>query len=295
MFKRIFLILILLPLLAKAENFPLPEGGDSLIGDVSYSNVSGENPVSIAQRYNIGMNALIAANPGTTPTKFTQDQITVPNKYILPPLPHRGIVINLAEMRLYFYPDDGSVMTYPIGIGRVGKTIPITKTTVLRKTMNPIWYPTERERKWNKEQGIDLPSAMPPGPDNPLGPYAIYLGIPAYLIHSTIFPESIGKRASFGCIRMHEDDIRNFYPLVKSKTPVEIVYLPTKLGWENQKLFVEIHPPLEERGKITFDQVTDNVSKDLPHGNVTLVDWQALSYLADQPDGIPHEIGFKVN
>src|SRR5437762_1500644 len=125
-------------------------------------------------------------------------------------------------------------------------TIALAHTAVVRKAENPVWIPPEDIRAFNLEQGVVLPRVMPAGPDNPLGPMAIYLQIPTYLIHSTIYPDSVGRRASFGCIRMHKSDIEDFFPLVQPGTPVTIVDMPTKVSWVGDRLYLETHEPLEE-------------------------------------------------
>ncbi len=291
---------LLLPTIAHATNFPLPPSDESLIGNVEYiSTGAGDTSTSIAQHYNIGLNAIADANPGVPdntafPSGFT---LKISRQFLLPPGPRRGIVINLPEMRMYYYPNDsGEVMTFPIGIGRIGKTIPITNTAITRKTVNPVWIPPADIRKFNEEQGIQLPRVMPAGPDNPLGPYAIYLRIPTYLIHSTIFPESIGRRASFGCIRMNENDIKQFFPLVTAGTPVEIIDMPNKVAWNGDQLYLEAHPPLEERtNNHTLDGLVRTVENMLPRDQITFVNWQMLAYLSEQPDGVPHSIGFRVD
>lgn len=281
-----------------ATAYPLPSDG-SIIGDVQYvSTSSGQTPVSIAQRYNLGVNAVVDANPGVAEnSNFPGGMyLKVPTRHILPPLAHKGIVINLPEMRLYYYlSDSNEVLTFPIGIGKIGKTIPIKNTAITRKVVNPVWIPPEDIREFNRQQGIELPDVMPAGPDNPLGPYAIYLQIPTFLIHSTIFPESIGRRASFGCIRMNEGDIKQFFPLVQPGTPVAIIDMPSKVGWDGDHLYLEAHPALEEMAKSgNLNNVVEQIQRSLPRGRVTLVNWQAVSYLTNQPDGVPHEIGFQV-
>jgi L,D-transpeptidase ErfK/SrfK len=286
-----------------AENFNLPAFGDALLGDIQYVPLEsgGITPTTLAQRFNLGLNAIVAANPGSTETAVVADSgyVKIPTEFLLPPLPRKGIVINLPEMRLYFYPEGSdTVMTFPIGIGKIGETVPIRNTTIVRKTVNPVWIPGPHIRKFNEEQGIDLPRVMPPGPDNPLGPYALYLGIPSFLIHSTIFPESIGRRASFGCLRMNEGDIKEFYPLVQTGTSVLIVNIPDKVGWEGDKLYLEAHPPMEEHNsesEATVDGVISAVQQALPKGAATVVNWQLVSYLAKQPDGVPHEIGMRLH
>ncbi|MEO8401995.1 MAG: L,D-transpeptidase family protein [Gammaproteobacteria bacterium] len=287
---------------AYARNFSLPSGNESLIGDVQYTTSNyGDTPTTIAQRYNIGLNAVVAANSGLTETTVMQAgrPLKVSTQFLLPPLPRHGIVINLPEMRLYYYPEGSNqVMTFPIGIGRIGKTIPIQNTAITRKVTNPIWIPPADIRQFNQEQGIELPTIMKAGPDNPLGPYAIYLRIPTYLIHSTIFPESIGRRASFGCIRMNEGDIKQFYPIVTPGTQVAIVDMPNKIAWSGDELFLEAHQPLSERSMAdyaTISGIVKTIESEMPKNQVTLVNWQLVAYLAEDPDGIPHDIGVRVN
>lgn len=285
---------------ANAENFMLPPASNALIGSVQYVTTDrGDTPTSLAQQFSLGLNAVIAANPGVSESSQFPEGIylKMPTAYLLPSLPRHGIVINLPEMRMYYYPKNGgNVMTFPIGIGKIGKTIPIQNTSIWKKKINPAWIPTPAEREFNSAQGIDLPRVMPAGPDNPLGPYAIYLHIPTFLIHSTIFPESIGRRASFGCIRMNESDIKQFFPLVEPGTPVMIVDMPAKIGWDNNKLLLETHPPLEERSRhIYVDGVVQQIQDALPKQGVTLVNWQLVAYLAEHPDGVPHEVGIRVN
>lgn len=283
---------------AFANSYTLPAADNNLIGKIDYTT-SGPNEtlVSIGQKYNVGVNAMLSANPGfseTTPLP-PETRIKIPSRFLLPPGPRKGIVINLPEMRMYYYPKESDeVMTFPIGIGKVGRTIPITHTAIMRKTVNPTWIPPQSIRQFNKEQGVDLPQAMGPGPDNPLGPYAIYLKLPTFLIHSTIFPESIGRRASFGCIRMHENDIKEFFPLVKSGIPVDILNMPDKLGWVGNKLFLESHQPLEEKNEGGISSIVGSIQAQSPRDSVTFINWTVVAYVVEQRDGLPHEIGFRV-
>lgn len=300
-FKRIMLALgiatALMTSSAFANQYPLPQFNNATIGELGYVSGTGETLLSIGQRYNIGVNAMANANPGITDTGPLASGIYVqiPGKHVLPPLPRRGIIINLAEMRMYYFPEGtDKVMTFPIGIGRVGKTVPVGETAISRKTVNPTWTPPADIREFDRLQGIELPKAMGPGPDNPLGPFALYLRVPTYLIHSTIFPESIGRRASFGCIRMNEGDIKQFYPLVRPGTHVSIVNMPNKVGWDGNVLFLETHPALEEHDDGGTEGVVGTVQKSLAHQGVTFVNWQMVSYLANQRDGVPHDIGFRV-
>src|SRR3990167_2054206 len=219
-------------------------------------------------------------------------EVIIPTQHLLPNTPRKGIVINLPEMRMYYYADN-EVLTYPIGIGKPGKTIPLAAAKVTYKKTNPYWYPPQDIREFNLAQGVILPRVLPPGPDNPLGTYAIYMTVPTYLIHSTIFPESVGRRASFGCIRMYETDIEAFYPTISRGIPIEILNNPVKVGWQNKALYVEAHAPLEEN-KTDYDaSLPGMVHKIVEHsGNKpVLVDWQEVSFIAAAKDGIPHEIG----
>lgn len=299
--SKAILIFLITPLSVSvfAKQYLLPHPGNDLVGGVKFANVTThDTPATIAERFDIGLNAIVESNPGSTERRLSSTHLRIPTAHILPPHPRTGIVINLPEMRMYYYPEGyESVMTFPIGIGKMGDSIPLKNTTVTRKKVNPTWIPGPRVRAYNEEQGVELPYAMGPGPDNPLGPYAIYLNIPSFLIHSTIFPESIGRRASFGCIRMNENDIKQFFPLVTPGTQVAIINMPYKVGWHGNKLYMEAHIPLEElrdEFNASLDGVVATVQDALPKDKPTMVDWQLVAHLAEHPDGIPHEIGSKV-
>lgn len=285
---------------AFAKTFNLPTTDESLIGRIQYTTDAGVSTSALAHHFNLGQNTVISANPGAVENGLLPKAVatTVPTQFLLPPMRREGIIINLPEMRMYYFPkNSNTVMTFPIGIGKIGKTTPIRDTAIARKMVNPSWTPPEDIREFNRQQGIELPKTMGPGPDNPLGPYAIYLKIPTYLIHSTIFPESIGRRASFGCIRMHEDDIKEFFPVVQAGTPVVIVDMPIKVAWNNNQLYVETHPQLEEKGSsdTSINTMVNAVEQRIPNNDhVVLVNWPMLAYLSEQPDGIPHEVGVKV-
>jgi L,D-transpeptidase ErfK/SrfK len=283
-----------------ATTFNALPADESLLGEMQYVTPSNnDTPTTIAHRYEIGLNALINANSGISETAIATKNapVKIATQHLLPPVQRRGIVVNLPEMRLYYYPEDSSeVMTYPIGIGKIGKTIPLAATVkIVRKATNPVWIPTANIREFDrKELGIDPPAVMPPGPDNPLGPYAIYLSLPTYLIHSTIYPESIGRRASFGCIRMNEADIKEFFPLVEKGVPVTLIDMPNKVAWNKNALYMESYPPLEEKEQPTIDSVINQISQQSSHDRVALIDWQMIPYITEQADGMPHEIGVQL-
>jgi L,D-transpeptidase ErfK/SrfK len=284
---------------AFATTYVMPEPGSALLGTVGYKvSEPGETLLAIAQRNDLGVNAIEGANRGIPAQAMlrTGTHVQIPSSYLLPPLQRTGIVINLPEMRMYYYTSNKTVKTYPIGIGRVGKTIPLTRTIVMRKVKNPVWIPPEDIRAFNEQQGVVLPRIMPAGPDNPLGPYAIYLNLPTYLIHSTIFPDSVGTRASFGCIRMHETDILDFFPIIESGTEVTIVDMPTKVGWQGKTLLLEAHAPLEERSSeysASYPGMVNSISYAIS-SHPTFVDWQLVEDLSQIRDGLPHDIGFRL-
>lgn len=284
---------------AEALTYTLHSNQQALIGKIQYGTAEhGDNVINLAKRFDLGFNAMKNVNPDLDLSRgfHAGTKFQIPSQHLLPQEPRKGIVINLPEMRMYYFTEDQKVHTYPIGIGKMGQTIPITRAKITRKATDPTWTPPDSIREFNLEQGIVLPQVMPPGPDNPLGRYAIYMSIPTYLIHSTIFPGSIGKRASFGCIRMYEDDIEEFFPKVKQGLPVIIINEPIKFAWEDNKLFIEAHEPLEEHkdeGHASLPGIVTSLANQMNEN--TFVDWQLLTYLMNHKDGIPHEVGFRMS
>jgi L,D-transpeptidase ErfK/SrfK len=203
--------------------------------------------VSLARTHNVGFEALRRANPTVDawlPGAGTE--IVLPTQYVLPKAERRGIVVNLPELRLYYFPEDGSrrVITHPISIGRLDWGTPLGRTTVIGKTKNPSWYPPQSIREEHAANNDPLPSVVPPGPDNPLGKHALRLGIPGYLIHGTNKPSGVGMRVTHGCIRMFPEDIEALFEMVPPGTQVRIVDQPYKLGWGEGGLYLEAHLPL---------------------------------------------------
>jgi len=298
--KTLSVIFLLVSSNAFASAYLNPSKDQSVIGNIQYHSVqSGDALTHVAQQYDVGYNAIEQANPQVNIAKglsFTT-VLKLPTQHLLPNQPREGIIVNLPEMRMYYFvPGTNKVVTYPIGIGKIGKTIPITKAVITRKTKDPVWVPPDDIREFNLAQGIVLPQIMPPGPDNPLGPYAIYMSVPTYLIHSTIFPESVGKRASFGCIRIYESDIKDFFPSITSGIPVAIINSPIKVGWQHDRLYMEAHKTLEEHNG-AFESTlpgTVRLIGNLTQNQDTLIDWQAVSFLENTRDGLPHEIGIKI-
>lgn len=247
------LLILLLPASVLAATFDLPSEYFDVIGGVKTVRTTYEDTLlDIASRHSIGQDQMERANPGVDrwlPGEGTD--VVVPSHYILPRAPRTGLVLNLPEMRMYYYPPKqagrpAQVQTYPIGIGRQDWATPLGVTKITRKTKDPSWTPPESIRREHAAKGDPLPRVVPAGPNNPLGRYAMNLGIPGYLIHSTNKPLGVGMRVSHGCIRMLPDDIERLFPQLPLGTPVTIVNQPVKAGWYGGKLYIEVHPPLEE-------------------------------------------------
>ncbi len=254
---------------ALANTYPLPAPGSRLIGETLYHTVAddGGSLEAIAKRYNVGFLALLQANPGVDPyVPRAGSVLTIPRQMLLPDAPREGILINLAELRLYYFaPGENTVTVYPIGIGQLdGDTLtPTMQTTVSQKRANPTWTPTANIRARYKAQGIDLPAVMPAGPDNPMGHHAIRLAAygGVYLLHGTNADFGIGMRVSSGCMRMNADDIKALFSQVKTGTPVRIINQPVKFAVEpDGKRYVEVHRPLSQ----TEGENTRTIAYTLP-------------------------------
>jgi L,D-transpeptidase ErfK/SrfK len=244
--------LLLFSVAASAREYLLTPDSD-VFGEIQIIRAVDEDTfVGLARRYDVGYEELRRANPGVDPWLPGEGtELIIPTRYVLPDAPRRGIVLNVPEFRLYYFPDDdGSrVITHPISVGRQEWNTPLGRATVIRKTALPTWYPPESVRAEHAERGDPLPSVVPPGPDNPLGEHAIYLSMPGYLIHGTNEPRGLGMRVSHGCIRMFPEDIAALFEMVEPGVAVTIVNQPYKLGWGEGGLFLEAHPPLVEESE----------------------------------------------
>jgi L,D-transpeptidase ErfK/SrfK len=241
-----WLILSLIAHCAFAATYPIKKNTD-LVGSIDNTRVMlGESLADIARRYDIGIFEMIEANPKLSPKNPRRGALaTIPSQFILPAGPREGLVINLAEMRIYyFHKDKKHVSTYPIGIGRKDWETPLGSGKIIQKTKNPSWVPPQSIRDWYKENNMHLPDIVPPGPKNPLGNYAMRLSIPGYLIHGTNRPGGIGLRTSSGCIRMYPEDIEELFSFVDLGTSVKIINKPYKVGKHNGKAYIEAHKPL---------------------------------------------------
>ena len=244
-----------LALPARANTWPLPPPGSRLVGQNQFHVVenNGGSLEAIAKKYNVGFLALLQANPGVDPyVPRAGSVLTIPLQTLLPDATREGLVLNLAELRLYYYPPGKNEVTvYPIGIGQLGGVTitPPMVTTVSDKRANPTWTPTANIRARYKAMGIDLPAVMPAGPDNPMGHHAIRLAAygGVYLLHGTNADFGIGMRVSSGCIRLRDDDIKALYNEISPGTRVTIINTPIKVSVEpNGTRLVEVHQPLSK-------------------------------------------------
>lgn len=208
-----------------AATYVLPTQGNS-VGEIQYTQPEGgETLDEIGRRFGMGYQEMVQANPQVDPVRplSPQSRIKIPSRLQLPAGPRRGIVIDLHQFRLFFYPSqDNVVITYPVGIGQQGWETPVGETRVVKKERDPVWRPTPNVRAEAAKNGTPIPNAFPPGPDNPLGRHVLRLGWPTYLIHGTNRAEGVGTRVSAGCIRMLPRDIAHLYELVPVGTPVRV-------------------------------------------------------------------------
>ncbi|EIT7322021.1 L,D-transpeptidase family protein [Enterobacter hormaechei] len=238
---------------ARAVDYPLPPAGSRLIGqNQTYTIQEGDNKLqSIARRFNTAAQLILETNNTIAPVNPAPGTvITIPSQMLLPDTEREGIVVNLAELRLYFYPPgENIVQVYPLGIGQLGLETPVSTTRVSQKIPNPTWTPTAGIRARSLAQGIKLPPVVPAGPNNPLGRFALRLGIGngEYLIHGTSAPDSVGLRVSSGCMRMNAPDIKALFEQVRVGTRVQIINEPVKFSVEpDGKRYIEVHRPLAQ-------------------------------------------------
>lgn len=235
---------------AWAVDYPLPPSGSRLVGHNQTYTVqeSDKNLQAIARRFDTAAMLILEANNAIAPVPRPGTQVTIPSQLLLPDAPREGIIVNLAELRLYYYPPgENIVQVFPIGIGLQGLETPVMETRIGQKIPNPTWTPTAGIRKRSLERGITLPPVVPAGPNNPLGSYALRLahGNGEYLIHGTSAPDSVGLRVSSGCIRMNAPDIKALFSQVRTGTPVKVINEPVKYSVEpNGIRYVEVHRPL---------------------------------------------------
>lgn len=283
---------------AAALTLPLPPPGEDVVGEVQVITAKYEDTFAdIASANDMGYLEMVAANPGIDPWLPGEGtQITLPTRYILPPGPREGIVINLAEYRLYYFPPGEQVVhTFPLGIGREGWNSPIATTTITGKFPNPTWIPPKSIREEHAAEGDILPAIFPPGPDNPLGPFKFSLGTPGYLIHGSNKKFGIGMRVSHGCFRMLNHNVLELARLAPVGTKVRIINEPYKFGISQGNLYLEAHAPLTDSGELSIvdrhAQMMNTLLKqsDL-QGEDLQLDWETVRDAVAAEYGMPVEI-----
>jgi L,D-transpeptidase ErfK/SrfK len=269
-------------------------GGTSMVGEVGRTTAkAGDTLMDIMRRHNLGFDEILAANPGFdvwTPAEGTE--VVLPTAHILPDAPREGMVLNLPEHRLYFFPPNGGKPeSYAIGIGTEGNKTPLGRTKVVRKQKKPTWYVPKSILA--EEPGRQ--KVVPPGPDNPLGDHAIYLAWTAYLIHGTNLPDAIGRRASHGCINMYPEGIAAIFERTPIGMPVTVVDQQAKLAWVGEQLLMQVHlsgrqaDQIEETGKFDHEPVpkleaiADKAAGEERHR----LDWEVIQEAVKRRDGIP--------
>jgi L,D-transpeptidase ErfK/SrfK len=229
-----------------------PEDGD-IVGYVQKTTVGKDDTMpDIARRFDVGYEELLLANPGVDPwLPGVGREVIVPTQYVLPAAPHEGVVVDVAAMRIFYFPrhkkgEPQIVYTHPIGIGRVGWKTPEGTTKIVAREKDPVWVVPASVRKEHAEDGDMLPAVVPAGPDNPLGQFAFRLSWPSYLIHGTNKPYGVGMRSSHGCMRLYPEDIAVFFDLIPIGTKVTVVNQPYLFGWRDGTLYLQAYAVMED-------------------------------------------------
>jgi L,D-transpeptidase ErfK/SrfK len=289
---------------ANATTYTLNKADDTVVGqDQTIVTVYEDTLYALAAKYSLGSEEIIRVNPGVDPwIPGAGKQIIVPGRHILPPGPREGIIVNLPEHRLYYYPKPKrggpiEVITYPVSIGKMDWRTPLGSTRVIQKQKDPTWFPPESVRKEHAEAGDPLPVKVGPGPDNPLGAYAMRLaaGNGTYLIHGTNNPIAVGLAVTHGCIRMYPDDVAALFPLIPVGTTVRLINEPVKVAWVDSELMLEAHPPVDAQGQ-SFEPEIDEFSQLLKAavGDTTVaIHWDYAREVLQKANGVIATVGLE--
>jgi L,D-transpeptidase ErfK/SrfK len=282
------------------HRFEIDAAHDDVVGQVQVTVSSKEDTLpDIARRFNLGYEEIVRANPGVDPwLPGAGREIVLPTQFVLPNSVRKGIVINIAAMRLFYFPpakpgEKQVVYTHPIGVGRVGWRTPEGVTKVVSKQKDPVWIPPASVRKEHRENGEILPARVPAGPDNPLGKYKFTLGWPSYLIHGTNKPYGVGLRSSHGCIRLYPEDVEKIFAMVNPGTAVTVVNQPFVFGWHDGELYLQGFDVLEDdkrdwskaQPKLLSKTLSKRIQTELANRKAT-VDWQRVAQITKDPRGL---------
>jgi L,D-transpeptidase ErfK/SrfK len=277
------------------RQFPITKNR-SIVGRLAVVNVQdGDTLPDIARHFGLGYNDITIANPAIRPwTPETGARVLLPLQFILPDAPRKGIVLNLANMRLFYYPpkQPDTVFIYSIGIGRQEWNTPLGQTTIVAKTVKPTWTVPASVLREHAAKGDPLPNVVPPGPDNPLGEQALRLGFSSYLIHGTNKPYGVGMQVSHGCVRLYPEDIEVLFEKIPVGMPVRIVHQPYMTAWDRDMLYLEAHEPLQKWAG-QKQQLQQSLLKQLRQSTAkkgATVDWEKVDRILQRADGIPTPI-----
>ena len=292
---------------SQATVYEIPADGSAVVGgDTHMTAVYQDTLLDIARRNSLGYYEIIRANPGVDMwLPGAGKDIMLPGRRILPPGPREGIVVNLPEHRLYYYPkpkkgEKPVVITYPVSIGKMDWKTPIGETRVIQKEKHPNWYPPEGVRKEHLANGDPLPAVVKAGPDNPLGDYAMRLaaGGGTYLIHGTNNPMAVGMAITHGCVRMYPEDVAALFPLIPVGTKVWLINEPVKVAFADGELLMEAHPPVDDEGQNTAEPDLNLLSTKLDQalGNTTAaIHWDFAKEALQAANGIPTVVGLQAD
>lgn len=276
---------------AQAETFRLTDPNDSVVGVPFYFTARAKDTLlDIARQNNLGFDDMRQANPKVdiwVPGAGTQ--VLVPAFYVLPNVPRQGIVVNRAEKRLYYYPPNNpnEVRIYAITVGKDAMATPLGNFDVIEKRKDPTWTPGPQVRANHAAKGHILPPTVPPGPENPLGRYAMRLSNPDYLIHGTNQPWGMGLEVSGGCIRMYPESIEELYGMADLRTPVAIVDQPYKYGWLGNDLYLEVQTG-EKSVRRNYRSV---IPESVANAEGVVIDWKAVERAVEEDSGVPQVVG----
>jgi L,D-transpeptidase ErfK/SrfK len=282
------------------HTFPYVPKMTTVVGQLQATIATEEDTLSdIARRFNLGYDEVVNANPGVDPwLPKAGTRIVLPTQFVLPDAPHDGVVVNLAALRLFYFPKaakgaERTVITVPIGIGMVGWATPEGTTKIVSKRKDPTWTPPESVRKEHAAEGDILPAKVPAGPDNPLGAFAMNLGWPSYLMHGTNKPAGVGMRASHGCIRLYPEDIATLFPQLPIGTKVTVVNQPLLYTVQDGQFYVQSFPPHEEhpeakaaaKGQRFTKKVQEKMAKRAT-GAALALDWALAEQVVNASKGV---------
>ncbi len=290
---------------AHATTYRLANANDTVVGeDQTVMTVYEDTLYDLAAAYSLGSEEIIRVNPKVDPwLPGAGKLVMIPGRHILPPGPHEGIVVNLPEHRLYYYPKPKrgqpiEVITYPVSIGKMDWRTPLGVTHVIQKQKDPAWYPPESVRKEHAAAGDPLPAVVPPGPENPLGAYAMRLaaGNGTYLIHGTNNPRAVGLPVTHGCIRMYPDDVAALFPLIPVGTPVRLVNEPVKVAWVDGELLLEAHPPIDAQGQTlepNLDEFSAMLQAEVGDNTTVAIHWDYAREVLQKANGVIATVGLE--